>query len=306
VAARRSSRRAFLTTAGALLGASLMPAEARGQGLLERRIPKTGEALPAVGLGTWQVFDVAGSARDLAQAKETLRVFVEGGGRMVDSSPMYGSSEDVTGRLAAELGARPKLFVATKVWTSGKQAGIRQMEDSLRKLRVNSLDLMQVHNLVDAQTHLATLRDWKTAGRIRYFGITHYHAGAHGDLEQLVKKGDLDFVQVNYSLAEPEAERRLLGVAADAGTAVIVNRPFAEGAMFRRVRDRALPDWAKDAGAGSWAQVFLKWILAHPAVTCVIPGTRNPRHVADNLGALSGPLPDAALRRRMAEHFKSL
>jgi diketogulonate reductase-like aldo/keto reductase len=306
VAARRSSRRAFLTTAGALLGASLMPAEARGQGLLERRIPKTGEALPAVGLGTGQVFDVAGSARDLAQAKETLRVFVEGGGRMVDSSPMYGSSEDVTGRLAAELGARPKLFVATKVWTSGKQAGIRQMEDSLRKLRVNSLDLMQVHNLVDAQTHLATLRDWKTAGRIRYFGITHYHAGAHGDLEQLVKKGDLDFVQVNYSLAEPEADPRLLGVAADAGTAVIVNRPFAEGAMFRRVRDRALPDWAKDAGAGSWAQVFLKWILAHPAVTCVIPGTRNPRHVADNLGALSGPLPDAALRRRMAEHFKSL
>ena len=179
MASRLASRREFLTTAGALLGTMVMPGESRGQGRLERRIPKTGEALPAVGLGTWQVFDVAGDAKELAQAKETLRVFVEGGGRMVDSSPMYGSSEQVTGQLAADLGARPKLFVATKVWTSGRQAGIRQMEDSMRKLRVERLDLMQVHNLVDAQTHLATLRDWKAAGRIRYLGITHYHAGAH-------------------------------------------------------------------------------------------------------------------------------
>jgi aryl-alcohol dehydrogenase-like predicted oxidoreductase len=179
------------------------------------------------------------------------------------------------------------------------------MEESMRRLRVERLDLMQVHNLVDARTHLATLREWKAAGRIRYLGITHHHAGAHADLEQLVKNGDIDFVQVNYSLAEPEAERRLLGAAAAADTAVIVNRPFAEGAMFRRVRDRALPDWAREAGCASWAQLFLKWILGHPAVTCVIPGTRNPRHVADNLGALAGPLPDAALRRRMAEHFNS-
>jgi aryl-alcohol dehydrogenase-like predicted oxidoreductase len=300
-----ATRRAFLGTAGAVLGALLMPGASRGAGLLERRIPKTGEALPAVGLGTWQVFDVAGDPRELAQAKETLRVFVEGGGRVVDSSPMYGSAEQVTGQLAAELGARPKLFVATKVWTSGRQAGIRQMEESMRRLRVERLDLMQVHNLVDARTHLATLREWKAAGRIRYLGITHHHAGAHADLEQLVKNGDIDFVQVNYSLAEPEAERRLLGAAAAAATAVIVNRPFAEGAMFRRVRDRALPDWAREAGCASWAQLFLKWILGHPAVTCVIPGTRNPRHVADNLGALAGPLPDAALRRRMAEHFNS-
>jgi aryl-alcohol dehydrogenase-like predicted oxidoreductase len=300
-----ATRRAFLGTAGAVLGALLMPGASRGAGLLERRIPKTGEALPAVGLGTWQVFDVAGDPRELAQAKETLRVFVEGGGRVVDSSPMYGSAEQVTGQLVAELGARPKLFVATKVWTSGRQAGIRQMEESMRRLRVERLDLMQVHNLVDARTHLATLREWKAAGRIRYLGITHHHAGAHADLEQLVKNGDIDFVQVNYSLAEPEAERRLLGAAAAAATAVIVNRPFAEGAMFRRVRDRALPDWAREAGCASWAQLFLKWILGHPAVTCVIPGTRNPRHVADNLGALAGPLPDAALRRRMAEHFNS-
>jgi diketogulonate reductase-like aldo/keto reductase len=219
---------------------------------------------------------------------------------------MYGSAEQVTGQLAAELGARPRLFLATKVWTSGRQAGVRQMEESMRRLRVERLDLMQVHNLVDVQTHLATLREWRAAGRIRYLGITHYHAGAHADLEQLVRRGDIDFLQVNYSLAEPEADRRLLGAAAAAGTAVIVNRPFAEGAMFRRVKDRPLPEWAAEAGGTSWAQLFLKWILAEPAVTCVIPGTRNPRHVADNLGALSGPLPDAALRRRLASHFNSL
>jgi aryl-alcohol dehydrogenase-like predicted oxidoreductase len=275
-------------------------------GRLERRIPKTGEALPAVGLGTWQAFDVAGDPKEQAQAKETLKVFAATGGRVIDSSPMYGSSEAVTGQLVAELGLPGPLFVATKVWTSGKEAGIRQMEDSMRKLRVERLDLMQVHNLVDVQTHLATLRDWKAAGRVRYLGITHYHSGAHADLARLIQPGDIDFVQVNYSLAEPEADRRLLGVAADRGTAVIVNRPFAEGAMFGRVKGRALPEWAKDGGCASWAQYFLKWILANPAVTCAIPGTRDPRHVADNLGALAGPLPDATLRRRMAEHFNSL
>jgi aryl-alcohol dehydrogenase-like predicted oxidoreductase len=283
-----------------------MGTPARGQGALERPIPRSGETLPAVGLGTWQVFDVAGDARELGQARETLRVFGDAGGRVIDSSPMYGSSETVTGRLAAELGVQSRLFVATKVWTSGKQAGIRQMEDSMRKLRVERLDLMQVHNLVDVQTHLATLADWRAAGRVRYVGITHYHAGGHAELAQLVRRGDVDFVQVNYSLTEPEADARLLGAAAEARVAVIVNRPFAEGAMFARVKGRALPEWAREVGCASWAQYFLKWILGHPAVTCVIPGTRNPRHVADNLGAMAGPLPDAAMRRRMSEHFGSL
>ncbi len=273
---------------------------------LARRIPRTGEEIPAVGLGTWQVFNVAGDAKEMAQAKETLKVFVELGGRLVDSSPMYGSSESVTGQLAAELGVQAKLFVATKVWTSGRQAGIRQMEDSMKKLRVERLDLMQVHNLVDAQTHLATLRDWKQSGRIRYLGVTHYHAGAHADLEKFLKPGELDFVQVNYSIAEPEAGRRLLRVAADSRTAVIVNRPFAEGAMFGQVKGKPLPEWAKDIGCASWAQFFLKWILGHPAVTCAIPGTRNPKHIADNLGAASDPLPDEALRRRMSDYFGSL
>jgi diketogulonate reductase-like aldo/keto reductase len=303
---RRLDRRAFLGGSAAVVGAALMPPAPRADGRLERPIPGTGEMLPAVGLGTWQVFDVAGDARELGQARETLKAFAEGGGRVIDSSPMYGSSEAVTGQLAAELGLPGRLFVATKVWTSGRQAGIRQMEDSMRKLRVERLDLMQVHNLVDVQTHLATLRDWKAAGRVRYLGVTHYHAGAHAELERLIKPGSVDFVQVNYSLAEPEAEARLLAAAAASRTAVIVNRPFAEGAMFGRVRGRAVPEWAKEAGCATWAQYFLKWILAHPAVTCVIPGTRNPRHVADNLGAMSGPPPDAALRRRMAEHFNSL
>ncbi len=282
-----------------------MPA-ARAAERLQRPIPKTGEMIPAVGLGTWQAFDVADDAAETAQAREALKALVDLGGRVIDSSPMYGSAESVSGQLADELRVKAKLFVATKVWTSGKQAGIRQMEDSMRKLRVERLDLMQVHNLVDAGTHLATLREWKTAGRVRYLGVTHYHAGAHADLEKIIRPGDVDFVQVNYSLAEPEADRRLLAVAANSRTAVIVNRPFAEGAMFRRVKDKPVPDWAKEIGCASWAQFFLKWILGHPAVTCAIPGTRNPKHVADNLGAASGPLPDEAMRRRMSVYFESL
>jgi aryl-alcohol dehydrogenase-like predicted oxidoreductase len=301
-----STRRAFLTTGAIAMGAMLMPADARGAAMIERRIPKTGEVISAIGLGTWQVFDVAGNTAEMAQAKETLKVFVELGGRVIDSSPMYGSSESVTGQLATELGVRAKLFVATKVWTTGKQASIRQMEDSMKKLRVERLDLMQVHNLQDTDTHLATLRDWKAAGRVRYVGVTHYHSGAHAELERFVKRGDIDFIQVNYSLAEPDADGRLLRAAADASTAVIVNRPFAEGAMFRRVKGKPLPDWAKDIGCATWAQFFLKWILAHPAVTCAIPATRNPAHMADNMGAASGPLPDEATRRKMSAYFKAL
>jgi diketogulonate reductase-like aldo/keto reductase len=300
------SRREILRLGAAAMGTLLMGGPARGQARLERAIPKTGERLPAVGLGTWQVFDVAGDARELEQARQTLREFVAGGGRVVDSSPMYGSSETVTGQLAAELGVPDKLFVATKVWTSGKQAGIRQMEDSMRKLRVERLDLMQVHNLVDVQTHLATLAEWKAAGKVRYVGVTHYHAGGHAELERLVRRGGIDFVQVNYSLAEPQAGARLLPAAAESKVAVIVNRPFAEGAMFGRVKGKAVPEWAREAGCATWAQLFLKWILADPAVTCVIPGTRNPRHVADNLGAMAGAPPDAALRKRMAEHYNAL
>ena len=302
---RRISRREWLKTA-ALAAATLMTKAHAAQPLETRRIPKSGEAIPVVGLGTWQVFDVAGNASGLAEARDALERFVALGGRVVDSSPMYGSSEAVLGDLAASLGVQERLWVATKVWTSGREAGIRQMEDSMAKLRVARLDLMQVHNLVDADRHLATLAEWKKAGRIRYVGITHYHAGAYAEVERYVAKGNLDFLQINYSLAEREAAKRLLPLAAETRTAVIVNRPFAEGALFSRVRGKPLPPWAGEVGCASWAQLFLKWILANPAVTCAIPGTRNARHVEDNLAAGRGALPDAAMRRRIEAHVDGL
>ncbi len=276
---------------------------------MKRIIPSSGEAITAVGLGTWQAFDIAGDRSALASAREALQVFARLGGQVIDSSPMYGSAESVVGDLCSEPGLQGKVFVATKVWTRGAAAGIRQMRESMRRLRIDPkrvLDLMQVHNLVDVETHLATLAAWKQEGRIRYAGITHYAASAHAELEALLQKHRLDFLQVNYSLAEPQAGERLLAAAAARGTAVIVNRPFAEGAMFQRVGKRALPDFAKELGCESWAQVFLKWILANPAVTCVIPGTRSARHVTDNLGALQGPLPDAAFRKRIREEFGKL
>lgn len=276
---------------------------------LKRAIARTGESVCAVGLGTWQVFDVANDHAARAQARETLRVFAELGGEVVDSSPMYGSSETVTGDLAAELQLHKRLFMATKVWTQGREAGIQQMRDSIKKLRSSlkgPLDLMQIHNLVDTATHLTSLRSWKKEGLVRYLGVTHYHAGAHADLEKAIRSADVDFMQVNYSIAEPQAEQRLLSAALESGVAVIINRPFAEGAMFARVKGKPLPPFAADIGAKSWAQLFLKWIIAHPAVTCVIPGTRSPVHVADNLGAATGVLPEASMRRRIAEHFRGL
>jgi aryl-alcohol dehydrogenase-like predicted oxidoreductase len=277
--------------------------------LLRRTIPRSGEQVAAIGLGTWQVFDVGRDRNGLAQARETLAAFVRQGGQLVDSSPMYGSAETVTGDAAAALGVHEKLFIATKVWTRGREAGIAQMHASMRKLRTDlegPLDLMQVHNLVDAAVHLETLRAWKEEGRLRYAGVTHYHAGAHAELEKFVGAGTADFLQVNYSLAEPEAERRLLPAAQASGVAVIVNRPFAEGALFARVKGSPLPAFAAELECRSWAQLFLKWIVSHPAVTCVIPGTRDARHVADNLDAARGPLPDAALRERIRAQFNAM
>ena len=273
---------------------------------LTRLIPRTGERLPAVGLGTWPAFALGGAGADRAALKDALRTLVDQGCTVVDSSPMYGAAESVVGALTGELGLDGKLFIATKVWTSGRKAGIRQMEDSFRKLRVERLDLMQVHNLLDADTHLATLAAWRKEGRVRYVGVTHYHAGAHAALETAIRKYRPDFVQLNYSLAEPEAERRLLGVAEVEGVAVIVNRPAAGGAIFARVRGKPLPEWAREIDCSSWAQFFLKFVLGHPAATCVIPGTHNAAHVAGNAAAARGRLPDAALRKRMAVYFDSL
>ncbi|MET0681558.1 MAG: aldo/keto reductase [Burkholderiales bacterium] len=274
--------------------------------LATRPVPRTGERIPAVGLGTWQAFDVPRGGPERAAAQETLRALVELGGTVVDSSPMYGAAEQVVGALAAELGLARKLFVATKVWTSGRDAGVRQMEASFAKLGVARLDLMQVHNLVDTDTHLATLAGWKREERVRYLGITHYTASGHAGLEAAIRAHRPDFVQLNYSLAEREAERRLLPLAAAEGVAVLVNRPLGQGRMFARVKGKPLPGWASEIDCASWAQAFLKFILGHPAVTCVIPGTRNARHLADNLGAARGRLPDPALRARMAAYFDSV
>ena len=315
---RRDAIRVLTTSAAALAAASAHAGQPEAKPIqtpakegakpevIMRPIPSTGEKLPVIGLGTWQVFDVESAAEKLAPLEEVLKIFHEMGGTVIDSSPMYGTAESVVGDLASELAITDKLFLATKVWTSGREAGVAQMEASVRKLRARRLDLMQIHNLLDWRTHLATLRAWKDAGRIRYLGVTHYTASAYDELERVLRGEPLDFVQVNYSLAEPEADRRLLRAATDSGTAVLVNRPFAEGAMFARVKGRPLPDWAQETGSASWAQFCLKWILAQPAVTCVIPGTRNAKHVAENLAAASGPLPDEAMRRRMFEYFTSL
>lgn len=277
--------------------------------LNERPIPRTGEMLPVIGLGTWQAFDVGGDPSEITRATDAVRALVDGGGTLVDSSPMYGTAESVVGLAVTALGAQRKAFLATKVWTSGREPGLRQMEQSIVRMqgtragaaREVPLDLMQVHNLVDADTHLATLTQWKREGRVRYIGITHYTAAAHLSLARYLKRGDIDFVQANYSIAEPEAARGLLAAVADAGAAFIVNRPFAEGELLARVRGRAVPSWAAELGCTSWAQLCLKWILAEPAVTCVIPGTRNPRHVVDNLAAGRGLLPDESMRRRIAD-----
>jgi len=271
---------------------------------LTRAIPSSGEAIPAVGLGTWQAFDV-GDPRERGPQRDVLRRFVELGGRVVDSSPMYGAAEAAVGDLAVDLGVRDKLWVATKVWTTGRAAGIAQIERSLRLLRGKRLDLLQVHNLVDCQTHLATLRDWKEAGRIRYVGVTHYSATGHDALERVMRAEQLDFVQLNYSLAEPEAERRLLPLAHDRGLAVLVNRPLAQGAVLSRVSGRRLPPWAADVDCASWSQLALKWILAHPAVTCVIPATRRLPHLEDNMRAGAGRLPDEATRERIVALFSA-
>jgi len=267
---------------------------------LRRPVPASGEMIPVVGLGTWRVFDVGGSPSERGPLKDVLKSLVELGGRVVDSSPMYGAAESVVGDLASELAITDKLFLATKVWTRGRAAGIAQMEQSLRLLRRPRLDLMQIHNLVDWRTHLATLREWRQAGRIRYLGVTHYTASAYDELERVLRSETLDFVQLNYSLGEREAERRILPLARERGIAVLVNRPFAEGGLFGRVRGQALPSWAADFECASWAQFFLKWILAHPAVTCVIPATSRPEHLVDNMKAGVGALPDVATREKMA------
>jgi diketogulonate reductase-like aldo/keto reductase len=298
-------RTALQAMAGLALATTMKPLSA-ATSLIQRAVPSTGEMLPVIGVGTWQTFVVGADIAARRPLAEVVTAFAQAGGKVIDSSPMYGTSESVTGDLVAETGNAGKLFVATKVWTSGKDAGIRQMETSFERLRVARMDLMQIHNLVDVATHTRTLEDWKARGRVRYLGITHYTRSAYGEVERALKTGKYDFLQINYSLAERSSEDRLLPLAADKKAAVIVNRPFAEGAMFSRVRGKPVPEWAKEFGATTWAQYFLKWIVSHPAVTCAIPGTGKPQHMLDNLAGGTGTLPDAAMRKRMLQHFESL
>jgi len=276
------------------------------QAIKRKPIPRTGEDLPVIGLGTWQTFDVGLNQPAREPLKAVLREFARAGGRVIDSSPMYGNSETVAGDLAAELGVHKQLFLATKVWTSGREAGVRQMEESFRRLRAQRMDLMQVHNLVDYRTHLATLRRWKAEGKVRYIGVTHYTASAYNELARVIASEELDFVQLNYSLVEREAEKRLLPFAAEKQLAVLVNRPFAEGRLFRRARGKSLPAWAMEIGCASWAQFFLKFIISHPAVTCAIPATSKLDHLVDNMRAGLEPIPDAKDRDRMARYFAEL
>jgi aryl-alcohol dehydrogenase-like predicted oxidoreductase len=301
-------RRRLLQLAAGCAALAVMKKKASAQTsvVLKRPIPRSGELIPLVGVGTWQTFDVGAAAPERTELKEVLRLLAGPGGAVVDSSPMYGAAEGVVGDLTAELGIRGKLFFATKVWTNGREAGIRQMESSLRLMRTKRMDLLQVHNLQDVSVHARTLREWKDAGRIRYAGITHYYSGAYGELERLVKTREWDFVQFNYSMAEREAEARLLPLCAEMGVAVIVNRPFSQGGLFPRVKGKQLPAWAAEFDCSSWAQFFLKYLLANPAVTCAIPGTSRVAHLKDNLQAGVGRLPDAATCRRMAEYLDRL
>jgi diketogulonate reductase-like aldo/keto reductase len=274
--------------------------------MLTRPIPKSNEPLPVIGLGTWQAFDIGSERTALEQRKEVLRVLFEAGGRVIDSSPMYGRAEAVVGTLLTEMKARDKSFLATKVWTSGECAGAAQMTGSFAKMQVDTIDLMQIHNLLDWRTHLETLRSWKEKGRFRYIGITHYTTSAFGDLAAVIRTEPIDFVQLAYSIDVREAEGSLLPLAAERGVAVLVNRPFSIGGLFGQVRGKVLPEWAGELDCASWGQFFLKFILGHPAVTCVIPGTARPEHMRDNAGAGLGRLPDAAERRRMAAHWDGL
>jgi diketogulonate reductase-like aldo/keto reductase len=263
--------------------------------------------MPVIGLGTWPVFDVGGEDSVRRPLREVVRLLLDTGGRIIDSSPMYGRAEAVTGDLLADLGARPRAFLATKVWTSGRERGIEQMERSASLLRCPVIDLMQIHNLVDWRTHLSTLRRMKEVGAIRYIGITHYTDRALSELAHILNsQSGIDFVQCGYSLAARAAERELLPVAAARGVAVIVNQPLGQGRLVRRVHGRALPDWAGELGCTSWAQLLLKYVLAEPAVTCVIPATRDPEHMTDNLTAGFGTLPDQQQRQRILALWDAL
>lgn len=293
------TRRRFLEcTALAGLVAALPGGVSAAPAPITKTIPRTGTTVPVIGMGSWLTFDVGDDPAARAQRVQVLATFFEMGGGMIDSSPMYGSSEAVIGHGLAALGMPKTLFAATKVWTPGRDHGIRQMAESERLWGVKPFDLLQVHNLLGWEGHLETLAQWKADGRVRHIGITTSHGRRHDELEQIMKTRPIDFVQLTYNLADREAEARLLPLAAEKGIAVIANRPFQRGALIDRLQGRPLPPFAAEIGATNWAQVLLKWIVAHPAVTCAIPATTRVDHMTENMGAARGPLPDEKMRRK--------
>lgn len=302
-------RRGFIRASLALCGAagslhvaaqSAPPSSRLARGVVTRPIPVSGERVPVIGMGTWITFDVGPDPRALAARSQILRLFFEGGGTLIDSSPMYGRAERVLGDLLPAVGRHTDAFSATKVWTPGRLNGERQMYASLDFWGLRRFDLVQVHNLLDVGTQLGLLREWKAAGRIRYLGLTTSHGRRHEELEALMRRERLDFVQFSYSLADRGAERVLLPLAAERGIAVIANRPFDGGDLFARVQGRALPQWVAQWGIANWAQLFLKFVVSHPAVTCAIPATSQPEHMRENIGAHLAPLPDPEARERIA------
>jgi diketogulonate reductase-like aldo/keto reductase len=303
------TRRAVLAALGSTTAGLVLPnwpALAQAGETITRAIPSTGEKIPALGMGTWVTFNVGSDTALRDQRTEVLRTFFEMGGGMVDSSPMYGTAEEVLGYALERIGKDDSLFSATKVWTMTKWLGQRQMENSRELWGVPTFDLMQIHNLLDWDAHIETLKAWKAEGRIRYIGITTSHGGRHDEFEKLMNELPLDFAQFTYNIVDRKAENRLLPLAADKGLAVICNRPFRHKDLFHMYAHHPLPDWASEIACENWAQFFLKFLISHPAVTCAIPATSRVDHMKENMGALKGPLPDQAMRKRMVEYVESL
>lgn len=303
------SRRQFVTSVSVAIASFWLAPwqlKAAETSMLRKTIPGTAESLPVIGLGSSRTFNVSTDAPVIADFVKLIQEFFAQGGELIDSSPMYGSAEQVIGELLSRAGDQDRLFAATKVWIDGEQAGIQQMESSARKWGIGRFDLMQIHNLRDWQTHLKTLKTWKAEGKIRYIGITTSHGRSHRELESILRQEPFDFVQLSYNIEDRSVEERLLPLAADRGIAVLVNRPYQRGALFRAAKGKNLPDWAAEFDCHSWGQFFLKYIVSHPAVTCVIPATTKLHHLQDNLAAGLGRLPDVEMRKKMETFFDAL
>ena len=314
ISRRRAARLIGAATAGAMVpigGSRLLAAEKsgpksdkpdKGKQIL-RAIPSTGENLPVMGLGSALTFDVPSRSPQAQTIGEVISLFVARGGKVIDTSPAYGNAESLIGEIAFKSGLRNSLFLATKVWTRTPEQGAAQIEQSLQRFRSRTIDLVQVHNLADADREMALLRESKSKGKIRYTGLTHSERKGHGEMERLLRIQKPDFIQINYSLMDRAADQRILPLAHEMGVGVIINRPFGGGGIFQVISKKPLPVWAAEFDCHSWAQFLLKWIVSHPAVTCVIPATNSPKHLVDNLGGGMGRLPDAKTRARMASLF---